>query len=45
MPQPPLSSLDDIHAALWRELAQAPQDKPHGWRTPVLATVAGDGDE
>ncbi len=37
-------SLEAIHAALWRELAQAAGDTAHGWRTPVLATVA-DGAE
>lgn len=35
-----LQSLDDIEAALWRELARAPQDKHHAWRTPVLATAS-----
>ncbi|TWO67717.1 hypothetical protein FN976_25335 [Caenimonas sedimenti] len=28
---------------IWAELAQAPRDREHGWRTPVLATVAADG--
>ncbi len=34
--------LDAVHAALWQELTRAPHDKHHEWRTPVLATVAGD---
>ena len=34
-----LGSLDEIEAALWRELALAVRDADHGWRTPVLATV------
>ena len=37
-----LTSLDDIEAAVWRELANAVNDKQHAWRTPVLATVDGD---
>jgi pyridoxamine 5'-phosphate oxidase len=28
---------------LWAELAGAVQDRTHGWRLPVLATVAADG--
>jgi hypothetical protein len=36
-----LDSLDAIEAALWRELAAAPRDKAHPWRTPVLATTDG----
>jgi pyridoxamine 5'-phosphate oxidase len=38
----PLAGLDDISTALWQELARAPRDKHHDWRTPVLATVDGD---
>ena len=36
-----LESLDAIEAALWRELAAAPRDRSHPWRTPVLATTDG----
>jgi hypothetical protein len=39
-----LSTLDEIDAALWRELAACVGDKRHPWRTAVLATVAGSGD-
>ena len=37
-----LESLAAIEAALWRELAAAPRDKAHAWRTPVLATTDGE---
>jgi pyridoxamine 5'-phosphate oxidase len=37
-----LDSLQAIEAALWRELAAAPRDKAHPWRTPVLASTDGD---
>ncbi len=37
-----LQSLPEIEAGLWRELARAPLDRHHEWRTPVLATVDGD---
>lgn len=37
-----LDSLSAIEAALWRELAAAPRDKAHPWRTPVLATTDGE---
>lgn len=37
-----LDSLPAIEAALWRELAAAPHDKQHPWRTAVLATTDGD---
>ena len=37
-----LESLDAIGVASWRELAAAPQDKAHPWRTPVLATTDGE---
>ena len=40
-----LSTLTEIEAALWQELRGAVRDKAHGWRTPVLATVATRGDE
>ena len=36
-----LESLPAIEAALWRELAKAPRDPAHPWRTPVLATTDG----
>ena len=35
-------SLAAVKTALWQELARAPHDKHHDWRTPVLATVDGD---
>jgi pyridoxamine 5'-phosphate oxidase len=37
-----LESLVAIEAAFWRELAAAPRDKTHAWRTAVLATTDGD---
>jgi hypothetical protein len=37
-----LATLDAIEARVWAELAAAPQDKQHGWRLAVLATVDGD---
>jgi hypothetical protein len=37
-----LDSLAAIEAALWRELAAAPRDASHPWRTPVLATTDGE---
>ena len=45
MDRPRLSTLQEIEAVVWRELADAARDKAHGWRTPVLATVARRGDE
>jgi hypothetical protein len=39
-----LTTLDDIRAALWRELGRAALDRHHEWRTPVLATLAADGE-
>ena len=36
-----LQALPDIEAAIWRELARAPQDKHHPWRLATLATVDG----
>jgi len=36
-----LDSLSAIEAALWRELASAPHDAQHPWRTSVLATTDG----
>jgi hypothetical protein len=41
MTPPRLDSLEAIQAALWRELAAAPRDRQHPWRTPVLATTDG----
>lgn len=40
--EPRLSDLSEIEAAVWRELALAPHDKQHAWRTPVLATTDGE---
>lgn len=37
-----LASLPAIQATVWDELARCIGDKDHPWRTPVLATVAGD---
>lgn len=37
-----LPTLDAIEARVWAELAAAPQDKQHGWRLAVLATIDGD---
>jgi pyridoxamine 5'-phosphate oxidase len=37
-----LESLAAIEAALWRELANAPHDLHHPWRTAVLATTDGE---
>ena len=39
---PRLPTLPEIDAAIWRELARAPLDRHHEWRTPILATVDGD---
>jgi pyridoxamine 5'-phosphate oxidase len=42
-PVPPrLSTLCEVEAAVWRELARSAADKQHPWRTPVLATTDGD---
>ncbi len=38
-----LTSLDAILAEVWRQLELTTHDKHHAWRTPVLATVDGDG--
>jgi pyridoxamine 5'-phosphate oxidase len=38
-PPPPLATLAEIEAAVWRELARAPHDRHHEWRTPVLCTT------
>jgi pyridoxamine 5'-phosphate oxidase len=37
-----VASLPAIEAEVWAELARAGADKQHPWRTPVLATIAGD---
>ena len=37
-----LSTLAEVEAAVWRELAACVTDKSHPWRTSVLATVDGD---
>ena len=34
-----LSTLDDIDAAIWRELQECARQRTHAWRTPVLATT------
>ena len=36
------ASLQSVEAMVWRELDTAVRDKQHPWRTPVLATVAGE---
>lgn len=43
MAQPRLATLADIEAAVWQQLARAPRDKHHEWRTAVLATASVDG--
>lgn len=37
-----LAMLSEIHTEVWRQLARAPRDKHHAWRTPVLATRHGE---
>jgi pyridoxamine 5'-phosphate oxidase len=37
-----MDDLPTLENAVWQELARAAGDKQHGWRMPVLATVAGD---
>ena len=37
------ATLAEVQAEVWRQLQRAPRDKHHAWRTPVLATVDGDG--
>ncbi|KQW38268.1 pyridoxamine 5'-phosphate oxidase family protein [Rhizobacter sp. Root404] len=39
---PRLASLPEIERALWQQLEAAVTERSHPWRTPVLATVAGD---
>jgi len=41
--QTPRSTLDEIYAAIWNELTRAAVDRHHPWRTPVLATIANQG--
>ena len=36
-----LEQLEAIEAAIWSELARAPEDKGHPWRVAVLATTDG----
>lgn len=38
-----LNEFHTLSQQLWSELEQAVTDRTHGWRTPVLATVAADG--
>ena len=38
-----LQTPHEIQEQIWRELSRACQDPHHAWRTPVLATVGGDG--
>jgi len=40
---PPRVTAAELPARLWQELQRAPLDKHHDWRTPVLATVDGQG--
>ena len=37
-----LATLDEVEAAVWRELAACTKDRAHPWRTTVLATVDGE---
>ena len=39
---PRLSELQDVEAALWRELAACVVNNAHAWRAGVLATIDGD---
>lgn len=36
------ATLQEVEAALWQQLAAAPGDRKHAWRTPVLATIDGE---
>jgi pyridoxamine 5'-phosphate oxidase len=45
MTPPRLADLEEIRAAVWRELRLACRDKAHAWRTPALATRSADGAE
>lgn len=42
MTAPRLSSLPEIEAAVWIELARCVRDRQHAWRTAVLATTDGE---
>ena len=35
------ASLEAVRSALWQQLGLATNNKQHGWRTPVLATLDG----
>lgn len=39
-----LSTLTDVEAAIWEELARSARDPSHAWRTCVLATAEVDAD-
>lgn len=39
----PIDSLPELCAFIWDELGRVPDELPHPWRTPGLATVANDG--
>jgi pyridoxamine 5'-phosphate oxidase len=39
---PRVASLDDVEAAVWRELERAAATRGHAWRQSVLATVDGE---
>ncbi len=38
-----LQTPQEIRQHIWKELGRASQDRHHAWRTPVLATAAGNG--
>lgn len=38
-----LTTPEEIRQRIWAELSRAVLDRHHEWRTPVLATVGGDG--
>lgn len=38
-----LETPEEIRRHVWMELSRAVLDRHHAWRTPVLATVGGDG--
>lgn len=39
-----ITDLAELERTIWRELAQAPQDRGHGWRVSSLATLSEDGE-
>lgn len=43
-PGPDRVALSGIAARVWQELARAPHDRHHEWRTPVLATQGLEGE-